>query len=134
MARPSKYNNDVQAMADDYVSGGHVAQDDPVPTVAGLACLIGVTRETLYAWAQVKPGFSDTLKRLNAQQEKLLTAGGIRGDMNSTICKLMLANHGYSERQDVNHSSRDGSMSAPTRIEIVATTQRAIANDADGTD
>jgi len=49
----------------------------------------------------------------------MLISGGLRGEMNSTITKLMLANHGYSDKVEQAHTSPDGSL-APTRIEIVA--------------
>ncbi|MDF7480882.1 DNA-packaging protein, partial [Proteus mirabilis] len=54
-----------------------------------------------------------------AFQEMKLINSGLAGDFNATITKLMLANHGYSEKQEVDHTSSDNSMS-PTKIVLVA--------------
>ncbi|MEN7471298.1 terminase small subunit, partial [Providencia stuartii] len=52
-------------------------------------------------------------------QENRLINKGLIGEFNPTITKLMLANHGYSEKQEVDHKSSDSSMS-PTKIVLVA--------------
>lgn len=44
-------------------------------------------------------------------QEKISLTGGLSGEMNSTIVKLLLANHGYSDRVQQDSISSDGSMS-----------------------
>jgi len=44
---------------------------------------------------------------------------GLDGTFNAAITKLILHNHGYSEKQELAHTSPDESMS-PTRIELVA--------------
>ncbi len=115
--RPTKYNKQVQQQADDYVAGGYVQRGDVVPSVAGLACALNVDRNTIHDWRDQHDAFFRTLKRLEAEQERLAVSGGLAGDYNSTICKLLLANHGYSERHAVDQKSSDGSMS-PKRIEI----------------
>jgi hypothetical protein len=40
----------------------------------------------------------------------LLIDGGLIGDFNPTITKLMLTKHGYSDKQEVDNKSSDGSM------------------------
>jgi len=46
---------------------------------------------------------------------------GLTGDFNATITKLMLANHGYSEKQSIDHQLSDSSMSPkPVRVELVS--------------
>ena len=96
--RPTKYSEDVQKRADAYVAGGYIEAGDAVPTAAGLACLLDIAKSTIYEWAKHNPSFSDTLGRLNARQENSLTNGGLTGDFTPVITKLMLANHGYSEK------------------------------------
>lgn len=118
MARPSEYSEEVQAKADHYVNGGFEECGDIVPSRAGLAVELGCSRNTLTNWEKF-PEFLSTLDRLNFLQERISLNGGLRGDLNSTIVKLLLANHGYSDRQELAHTSPDGSMS-PTRIELVA--------------
>lgn len=118
--RPTKYNAAVQQAAQDYLDGVYIERGDGVPSVAGLARYIGVIRTTLYDWAERHQRFSDTLQEIDAEQHRVALGKGILGEYNPTICKLVLANHGYSERIDQRHSSPDGSMSPPVRIEIVA--------------
>ena len=45
----------------------------------------------------------DTLEAIQTKQEMMLANGGLSGAYNSTITKLMLANHGYSDsvKQDL---------------------------------
>ncbi len=119
VGRPTSYSEDMQQRADEYVDGGFIAAGDVVPSVAGLAVELRVDRATLHNWRDQHPVFLGTLNRLSHLQERLSLNGGLSGKLNSTIVKLLLANHGYSDRQDVNHQSHDGSMT-PTRIEIVS--------------
>jgi len=95
--RPSKYNEDTQAKADWYLAN-YTELGDKVPTAAGLAVYLEVGKNSLYAWAKQHDDFSTTLEKLNAIQEYRLTQGGLGNDYNPTITKLMLANHGYSEK------------------------------------
>lgn len=123
IGRPTKYSDEIQAKADAYVDGGFADVGDVVPSVAGLAVEIGLTRETLYQWQKEKPRFSDTLARLRCLQERLSLNGGLKGDMNSTIVKLLLANHGYSDKLEQAHTSPDGSMTPtvdPTKLSDAA--------------
>jgi len=120
MARPTKYSKAMQQAADDYVNGGHEACGDVVPSVAGLACELGVTRSTMYEWQKHHCQFSDTLGRLESVQERMSLSGGLTGKLNSTIVKLLLANHGYTERVSQDHKSSDGSMTPPTVVQIVS--------------
>jgi hypothetical protein len=118
VGRPTSYSAEVQAAADAYVDGGFMDCGDIVPSRAGLAITLGLSRNTLTNWQKI-PEFLSTLDRLNFLQERISLNGGLKGDLNSTIVKLLLANHGYSDKQDIAHTSPDGSMS-PTRIELVA--------------
>lgn len=95
----SLYSDDMQRKADAYISE-HEGHGDVVPTASGLASHLGVTRSTIYKWRADYPTFSDTLERLQAKQERLLISNGLKGDFQPTIAKLMLANHGYSEKSE----------------------------------
>lgn len=111
MARPTVYSDEVLEKASDYIEN-YAEYGDAVPTVAGMACEIGVSRETLYAWAKdvEKPEFSDILMRVMENQERKLVNGGLSGGFNPAITKMMLTKHGYSDKTDIDHSSKDGSM------------------------
>lgn len=121
--RPTDYTEERLAAAERYISGGWKEIGDKVPTVVGLAAEIGVARSTCYEWAKdpEKAAFSDILTRVEEIQERTLVNGGLSNDFNPAITKMMLTKHGYSDKQELAHTSPDGSMSAtPTRIEIVA--------------
>lgn len=106
--RPSIYTEELQAKADEYVDSAY-AHEEPVPTLAGLADYIDVHRDTIYDWDddEKKPDFSYTLEKIRRKQERMLLAGGLRGDLNPTITKLGLAaNHGYHDKKDVENSGQ----------------------------
>lgn len=108
--RPTKYSEEIQALADNYVDGGFIESGDIVPSRAGLALELNVSRETLTNWSNSHSDFLGTLERLSFLQERISLNGGLKGDLNSTIVKLLLANHGYSEKSEHDLKSSDGSM------------------------
>lgn len=103
--RPSKYTDEIQDRADAYVDGGFADCGDVVPSQAGLAIELGLSRSTLQEWEKNHDRFSVTLQRLRWFQERISLNGGLDGKLNSTIVKLLLANHGYSEKQSIDHTS-----------------------------
>ena len=40
----------------------------------------------------------ETLENIKTKQELMLISGGLKSTFNSTITKLMMANHGYSDK------------------------------------
>ncbi|GKX40439.1 hypothetical protein SOASR014_41780 [Pectobacterium carotovorum subsp. carotovorum] len=119
VGRPSKFADSL-AKAKEYLMGGYEAVGDVVPSVAGLACYLGISRSTAQEYAKEDKEFSGTLEAIKTMQENKLINKGLTGDFNPTITKLMLANHGYSEKQEVDHTSSDGTMSnKPTTIRLV---------------
>lgn len=125
--RPSIYSPDMVKKARNYIVG-HLDFDDPVPTVAGLACVLGVVRDTCYEWASdpKKPEFSDILKELAQKQERVLVANGLLGGFNAPITKMMLTKHGYSDKVENDHKSSDGSMT-PTGLDVSKLSKEAKA-------
>jgi len=97
--RPTKYNGDVLNKTKEYVLNYH-EYGDVVPSIAGLAMALGVSRETIYAWSKDgdRQEFSDTVRTILANQEKILLKNGLTGEFNPTITKLVLANHGYHDK------------------------------------
>ena len=110
VGRPTKYNEALQAEADEYLFRleelGHV-----VPSRVGLCCYLGIDKSTSYEWEKIHTSFSNTLRAVETMQEHMTLNGGLSGGLNSTIVKLVLANHGYSDRNAIDHTSSDGSMS-----------------------
>lgn len=114
--RPTLYSQEILDKANKYIK----TYNGPIISAAGLALHLDVGKRTLYEWAEKYPEFSHTLSKLNAKQEITAIEGGFTGEGNSTICKLLLANHGYSEKTQQDNISSDGSMTPPTKIELVA--------------
>ena len=109
IGRPSIFNQEMIERAQEYVwffqqpkSAEEMENDvEVIPSVAGLALYLGVARSTLYEWGKQNKDFSDTLASLQDVQEVSLLNGGLRGRFNAQISKLALANHGYSDKQEV---------------------------------
>lgn len=99
--RPSDYTPELVEKAREYVEKEH--ESPAFLSVAGLAHYLGVARSTIYDWAsqEDKKEFSDILENILTAQELFLTSGGLKGTYNSTITKLMLTKHGYSDKTDV---------------------------------
>lgn len=103
VGRPTDYNDDILGIAKDYLTNFKTEHGHMIPSVVGLAKVLGKTRETLYAWAKQegKEEFSDILAKINNDQCHELINGGLSGEFNSNITKLVLGKHGYHERQEV---------------------------------
>lgn len=115
--RISDYKPELVEKAWAYVNGGWAEIGDRVPTIAGLACEIGISRETCYEWSKHEDKvFSDILRKIAQVQERQLVNNGLEGKFNPSITKMMLTKHGYSDRVENDHTSSDGSMSPPETI------------------
>lgn len=99
-----------------YVNGGYADEDELFPSIAGLAVYLKKSRETIHKWAREYPQFSDIVCTLLAIQEKKLTKGGIVGDYNASITKLLLTKHGYSDKVDTALTGAEG---GPIQVEEV---------------
>lgn len=118
--RPTSYTKELVKKAWEYINGGWISAGDKVPSVAGLACEIGIHRDTCHEWAKdEEKEFSDILKAIAQIQERELVNNGLTGDFVAPITKMMLTKHGYSDRVEQAHTSPDGSMS-PKEIIIRA--------------
>jgi len=119
VGRPSKYTEELLKKAAGYVA--YAYSEDKLPSLEGLALYIGVRRSTIYEWQKdpAKQDFSDILENILAHQAETLINKGLKGEYNSTITKVILTKHNYSDKQEVDLSSTDGSM-RPTVIELVA--------------
>lgn len=97
--RPTDYSDEMCRKARQYLRTFD-KDGDLIPTIAGLALELKVSRQTVYAWAKEpeKHEFSDIVNEILAKQEVLLVNKGLSGDFNPTIAKLALGKHGYSEK------------------------------------
>lgn len=78
-----------------------------LPTFEGLCLKLQIEDSTAYDWAEKYPEFSVTLKTIKRKQKEMLIAGGVSGLYNPLIAKLVLAaNHGMSDKTEVDHTSK----------------------------
>lgn len=99
VGRPTKYTDDVPQKLRDYINGGYLLLGHAIPSVVGFACHVGVHKQTLQDWAKdpEHEDFSTTFALLGMHQENTLLNGGLKNELNPTITKLALSNHGYSD-------------------------------------
>ena len=115
--RPTVCTPSLIGAAKEYATGGYVGEGDMIPSIAGLACSIGIHRDTIHAWVKdSEHPFSDIYKDIMQFQERKLLNGGLGGDFNPAITKMILTKHGYSDKIEQAHTSPDGTMT-PTAIE-----------------
>ena len=117
VGRPTKYSNDMQAQADEYIFK-YSEVGDVIPSRVGLCCYLGISKRVSYEWETIYPEFLHTLENIDAMQERTAVNRGLDGTFNSAITKLILHNHGYSEKQAIDHTSSDESMKPVDRVEI----------------
>ena len=99
VGRPTKYSASMLKKARYYIKN-YQEYGDLIPNAAGLAIELGVSKSTVYLWASNEKNkeFSDALEMISTNQERQLLTGGLSGSMNPTISKLILTNHGYSDK------------------------------------
>lgn len=104
--RPTNHSEELEEQAWEYIKNfrehGHT-----VPSVVGLCKVINRSKSIVYDWAKNKIGqFSDIIESIAESQEIELCNNGLKGDFNSTITKLMLTKHGYSDKQEIDQDTR----------------------------
>lgn len=129
IGRPSLLDEEMLEKAEHYMIDGYKEIENIVPSVAGLSCYLGVSKSTVYEWAKDTPEnrlipirvrFSDTLDAIQAKQEMLLINGGLSQVFSGTITKLMLANHGYSDKVQTDVTSNGQTIGdKPATINLV---------------
>jgi hypothetical protein len=108
--RPTSYTPEVIDKINEYLESA-IPVNMQIPTVEGLALKLGISRDTLYEWAKVHPGFSDTISKLKMLQKEALIQTGIFGgkDINATIIALLLkVNHDMIEINRTELTGKDG--------------------------
>ena len=120
VGRPTLLTEELIQKTKNYLIYDFENVDDVVPSVAGLAVYLGINKATLYEYVKIDSELgrelNDMLKAIQDKQEKMLLSGGLKSTFNSTITKLMLSKHGYSDKVETDHTSSDGSMSPVTKV------------------
>jgi len=122
--RPTKYTPEIIACAKKYVETGWREDGDSIPSIEGLVDYLdkndlAIRRSTVYEWQthEDKEEFSDILDKILSKQSKELINQGLKGDFNSTITKLILTKHGYSDKVD-NKLSGDADAPIETNLTV----------------
>lgn len=113
-----------------YQAGGYETLGEALPTIEGLAEHLGISRQTLYEHAETSEEVADILDRIRTKQAAVLINGGLRGDFNAAIAKLLLNKHGYSEKQSIDHDIHQKNDFVPQVIELVAVSPKQREKDA----
>lgn len=112
--RPTKYDEDILKSTQAYIDsctdsieliGASIERKVNIPSVEGLAYYLKVARSTIYKWAESHPEFSDIIEDLLANQAQKLINNGLSGAYSSTIAKVILTKHGYSDKHQVEEKS-----------------------------
>lgn len=115
MARPTEYKESFVDAVSEYLDI-YENLGDAVPSVAGFACFIKVAKSSIYLWAADYPMFSDALDLIATKQEQKTLNGSLTGDLNPTISKLILHNHGYSDKAE---TQLTGAKGGPIQVEPI---------------
>jgi len=110
---PLKCTPEVVAKVREYVEGGWRAED-VIPQKYGLSEYVGISHQTLENWYKNKidEEFFELYERIMPKQARELINGGLKGEFNSAIAKMLLAKHGYSDKVETEIS---GGLSVATR-------------------
>jgi len=103
--RPTKYiPADIYPKIEEYLSMCSREQAE-LPTVEGLALVLGVNRDTIFEWDKKYPEFSDYLKRVAEKQKNQLINDGMYGgkEVNASMAIFLLkAIHGLRDGSGTN--------------------------------
>ena len=126
MARPTSYDETLVEKAEAYLREFDLKQseregatsEEVIPTIVGLCRYIERGKTTVYNWIaetddKKKDAFRDICSGIAELQEVKLVTGGLVGGWNPQVTKMILSKHGYSDKQEIDHSSADGSMTPP---------------------
>lgn len=114
MGRPTELTEDIIEKAEVYLES-YSENNEAIPTIAGLSKHCGLSRSIMYKWVavefpnEIQSQFLDIFHDVQQEQEIRLLSGGLSGDYNATITKLMLTKHGYSDKQETELSGPGGS-------------------------
>ena len=109
--RPSKYNESMLEIAEDYLTTYNTEYNHLIPSIVGLSEVLEVTAKTLYNWSNHSDNteFLHMLDKIQQRQQRILIENGLTGDFNAAITKLALTKHGYSDKveQDLTSGGKE---------------------------
>jgi len=100
--RPTEYSPDMVKKAWEYMDNYNTKHGHEIPSLVGLCKVLNRGKTTLYNWADdTDKEFRDIIDTINEIQQLALLNGGLNGSFNSTITKLILGRHGYTDKQEL---------------------------------
>lgn len=107
--RPPKYGPEMAEKARAYFEDPKATFDMPIPSIGGLACFLGVARDTIYAWRDEHEEFSDILKQGASWQEVHFSRRLADKDV-ATAGLIFTAKNvaGWRDKQEIEHTGKDG--------------------------
>lgn len=107
------YNSEHLRKALEYVDNWK--EHGAIPQIARLALHIGISKQTLYVWEKMPEcsDLADVCARVRLMQEGSLIDGGLTRTYDSSLSKLMLMKHGYTDKQEIDHTTK-GEKVAPS--------------------
>ena len=123
--RPTDFNqeiindswNYVQEFANDSGKGESLKVN--LPTIEGLALYLEISRSTLYLWQKEHKEFSDIIEVLQQKQATVLINNALGGHYNSTIAKVLLTKHGYTDKTEIDQKTEHSGTIGFNGIEVV---------------
>lgn len=104
--RPTKCTDELLTKAKQYLLDWDTKLNEAIPSIASLAVYLGISRESCMEWKRNPNAnenyshFAYIIQNIMALQEATLLTNGLKGSYNSTITKLILSKHGYSDKID----------------------------------
>lgn len=101
--RPSSYTDEAPKKVAEYAQ--LCIESDKFPTRAGLALYIGTSKKTMLVWEKANEELRNALEKFDSLQEDEVWGKALKGEYNSNIAKLLLYNHGYSDKQQIDQTN-----------------------------
>lgn len=125
--RPTKYTHELLEKARKYANGGWIGVD-PVPMLCGLAVECGINKGTVSDWRSDpdKPEFSEICARVEVEQERILLQKGLDRTHDNSLTKLMLMKHGYTDRSEIDHTTKGEKINSVATAAQLESAKKAI--------
>lgn len=126
----TKYTPELMELAHRYLEEYETVHDQAIPSAVGLAKVLKVAQSTVYKWAEEEDKeLSEILGKLKDLQHETLVSKGLKGEFNSTITKLILTKHGYSDKQELTADINDYSQLSPDELARVIADKKQAYED-----
>jgi hypothetical protein len=124
---PTRYTPELIEKAKEYIERWEEL-GDPVPMLCGMYVHCGIHKGLGSKWRgdAEKVEFHELCARVEVQQERELLRKGLIRSTDSSLTKLMLMRHGYTDRQEIDHTTKGESINATATKEQLTAAQKAI--------